>query len=79
LSQSSFKRVPTNTNILHGSKHIGPYVLEHSPDTYHLQKSIVAIHLFIIMFVAVIGPKTFALIIWRLSVALITYFVTGRC
>jgi hypothetical protein len=78
LSHSSFKRVPTNRNILHGSKHIGPYVLEHSPNTYHLQKGIAAISLFIIMFAALIGPKTFALIIWRLSVALITYFVTGR-
>ncbi|KAJ4371847.1 hypothetical protein N0V86_008401 [Didymella sp. IMI 355093] len=75
---SSFKRIATNTNILHGPKRVGPFTFEHSPNTYTLQKSIVGIYVCIITLAAFIGPKTLLLTTWRLFVTLLTYFVIVR-
>jgi hypothetical protein len=67
---SSFKRIPTNSNMLHGSKRIGPYIIEHSSNTYNVRRGVVIIYLCILTLAAFIGPKTFFTTTWRLAVAL---------
>lgn len=75
---TSFKRISMDTNFLYGPKRFGPFTFGHSPRTYNLQKGIVAIYFLILVPAAFAGPKTLSLTVWRLSVALSTYFVAGH-
>ncbi|KAH6629251.1 hypothetical protein C7974DRAFT_413065 [Boeremia exigua] len=78
MPTSSLKRFPIDTNIFFGPKRVGPFVLPPSSNTYHVQLGIIGVYTLIILFSAIIGPKTMFLTVWRLSVSLICYAMLGR-
>lgn len=43
-----------------------------------MQKGIVGLYILVIFLSALSGPKTLLLTVWRFSIALLAYFVSGR-
>ncbi len=74
--RSTSKRTPTN--ILDGTKRIGPFVFEGSSNTRNYQLVAISTYAFIILFAAFIGPKLMLITLWKLFVALIAYIIAGR-
>ncbi|KAJ8118139.1 hypothetical protein OPT61_g823 [Boeremia exigua] len=72
------KRLPINANIFEGPKRIGPFVFAESSNTRNLQLGMIGIYTLTILFAAFIGPKTLSITLWKLAVALLAYYITGR-